>query len=151
MPPMNEGQELLHDAIEDNSAADCCLYDRRETGLFAKHAVLEAQRVPCPSLQARNELLLKPDRLVDSTVVALLRERRIFYRQRQHVLEPIDLLERQHDRLERQETCVDQVADLQTSGERLLHNRHTRRKMPSPKIDMIAVQVKQCAAQPGIF
>ncbi len=95
--------------------------------------------------------MLKPDRLVDSTVVALLCERRIFYRQRQHVMERIALLDRLPDSLESKETCVDQVADLQTSEERLLQNRHTRRKMPSPKIDMIAVQVKQCSAQPGIF
>src|ERR1700675_2526386 len=123
---MNEGQDLLHNAIEDNSAAEGCFYDHGETGLFVKHAVLEAHGVPCPSLQARNELLLKPDRLVDSTVVALLRERRIFYRQRQHVLERIAHLDRLPDSLKSKETCVDQVADLQTSEERLLQNRHTR-------------------------
>src|ERR1700683_5034549 len=109
---MNEGQDLAHNAIEDNSAAEGCLYDHGEAGLFIEQAVLEAHRIPCPPLQAGNELLLEPDCLVDSVVVALLRKCRIFQRQRQHVLERITLLDRLPDRLESKETCIDQVADL---------------------------------------
>jgi len=73
-------------SIEDNSAAEGGFYYRLETGLFIKRAVREAQGVLRPSLQTRNELLLKPDCLVDSIVVTFLRECRVFRRQRQHFL-----------------------------------------------------------------
>src|SRR5258708_19579952 len=81
---MNEGQDLLHDMIEDNSAAEGCFYYRLETGLFIKRAVREAQGVLRLSLQTRNELLLKPDCLVYSIVVTFPRQCRIFRLQRPH-------------------------------------------------------------------
>src|ERR1700722_6432023 len=100
---MNEGQHLLHNTIEDNSAAEGCLYDHRERGLFVKQTVLEASGIPCPPLQGRDELLLKPDCLVDSIVMALLRKCRIFHRHRKHLLERIALLDRLPDSLESEE------------------------------------------------
>src|ERR1700758_93606 len=100
MPPVKESQDQLHNPIEDNSTAKGCSDDRSVTGLLIEHSVRETHRVLGPAPQACNELLFKPDWLVDGVVVALLRERRIFHRQREHVLERIALLDRLPDSLE---------------------------------------------------
>jgi hypothetical protein len=90
---------------------------------FVEFVVVEAQRRRGLPLKARDEALLQPDRLVDGVVVALLRERQVFRRRRQHVLERVAFLDQLPYGLESEEAGIDKVSGLEASGESLLQNR----------------------------
>src|SRR6266436_490722 len=74
MAPMDERQDLLHDVVEDDAAAERRLRDPGDARRLVEAALLQAERILRSSLEARHELLLEPDGLVDRLVVTLLRE-----------------------------------------------------------------------------
>ena len=65
---------LLHDVVEDDAAAERRLRDGIDTSCLVEAAVGQAKWIRRSSLEARDELLLETDGLVDRVVVALLRE-----------------------------------------------------------------------------
>src|SRR5438128_1506249 len=74
MAPVKEGQDLLHDVVEDDAAAERRLCDGVDASCLVEAAVGKVKRIRRSSLETRDELLLETDGLVDRVVVALLRE-----------------------------------------------------------------------------
>src|SRR3954468_15114434 len=87
MPAVQERQDLPHNPMEDKAAAERGLVDRGERRRFVESRRVERERITCPSLQARDELLLEFDGLVYRVDVALAGKIGVAGRQRAHLSE----------------------------------------------------------------
>src|SRR5262249_11742075 len=151
MATVEEGGVLFHDVVEDDAAAEGRLRDGGDASRLVEAAVLQAERIGGSSLEARRELLLEPDGLVDRVVVALLRKRCVFPGHLEDTLERVAFLDHLPDRLEGEEAGIDEVAYFLASDESLLQDRDPGRKMASPEVDVVAVQVQQGAPQARVL
>ena len=144
---IQERKYLLHDVVEDDAATERRFGDGLEAGGFAEIAVVEDERIAGSALQAGDESLLDPDRLVNRIVATLPRKGAVSRRRCQHLGKGIAFFEQMPWRLEREKSGVDEIADLKAGGKCLLQNRKTGGKVAFPEIDVIPVQVEQSAAQ----
>src|SRR4029077_14261447 len=98
---VNEGENLLHDVIEDDPASERGLGDGRDTGGLVEGTGLHAKAVRRFALEASSKLLLQAYRLVYWPVVALQGEVGISRRLGKHVAQRTAHLDRLPWRFER--------------------------------------------------
>src|SRR5712664_4614050 len=65
MAPVQEGEDLLHDVVEDDPAAERRLRDGGDATRLVETPILQAKRILRPSLEAGDELLLEADGRVE--------------------------------------------------------------------------------------
>src|SRR3954470_14225992 len=73
-PAVQEGEELLHDLMENNAATERGPLNRVERRGLVEFSRVELKRIACLSLQACDELLLEFDGLKHRVNVAVARK-----------------------------------------------------------------------------
>ncbi len=137
-----ERRHLLDDVVDGQAAAEGRLGDPADGSGLVEGAALQSRGRERLTLQAHDELLLEPNRLIHRVVVAVSGEGGIPPRRLEHLAERISFLEQVPDQPEGAVAGHDQIADLQAGREGLLQDRQAGRDVMPPEGE-VAVDVEE--------